>query len=242
MRKFLFILLTLALSLCAQESTQNEDFINDFESEYSNSAPIKDPLIAYNRFMHTMNWGLYDYIFSPVLDMYRVAMPKGYQLGIYNFFDNLYSPLRFLALLFAGEPKNAMDELGRFVLNSTAGVLGIFDVASENGLYSHRNDFGITFGKWGMDGGFHIVLPLLGPSNLRDTLAMPLNLFAYPTTYLDPTGLAVSADVLAEANYMARHKATLDSMRQDSLDNYILFRDSYEQRRAELISENKGQQ
>lgn len=242
MRKFLFILLTLALSLCAQESTQNEDFINDFESEYSNSAPIKDPLIAYNRFMHTMNWGLYDYIFSPVLDMYRVAMPKGYQLGIYNFFDNLYSPLRFLALLFAGEPKNAMDELGRFVLNSTAGVLGIFDVASENGLYSHRNDFGITFGKWGMDGGFHIVLPLLGPSNLRDTLAMPLNLFAYPTTYLDPTGLAVSADVLAEANYMARHKATLDSMRKDSLDNYILFRDSYEQRRAELISENKGQQ
>ena len=95
MRKFLFILLTLALSLCAQESTQNEDFINDFESEYSNSAPIKDPLIAYNRFMHTMNWGLYDYIFSPVLDMYRVAMPKGYQLGIYNFFDNLYSSLHF---------------------------------------------------------------------------------------------------------------------------------------------------
>jgi len=242
MRKFLFILLVLVLSLCAQESTQNEDFINDFESEYSNSTPIKDPLITYNRFMNGVNWGLYDYIFSPVLDMYRVAMPKGYQLGIYNFFDNLYSPLRFLALLFAGEPKNAMDELGRFVLNSTAGVLGIFDVASENGLYSHRNDFGITFGKWGMDGGFHIVLPLLGPSNLRDTLAMPLNLFAYPTTYLDPTGLAVSTDVLAEANYMARHKATLDSMRQDSLDNYILFRDSYEQRRAELISENKGQQ
>lgn len=239
MQKLLLILF-LNLFIYAQDSvkseSQNEEFLHEFESEYS--PPIKDPLISYNRLMHNINWGIYDYILSPTLDIYNYTIPLGLRIGVYNFFDNLASPLRFLAHLFAGEPKNAMDELGRFTLNSTAGILGIFDVASQNSLYSHRNDFGITFGKWGMNGGFHIVLPLFGPSNLRDCLAMPLNALAYPPNYLNPTEVAITADVLEAVNYMARHKATLNSMRQDSLDNYLLFRDAYEQRRTELILEN----
>lgn len=241
----LLLILFLGFFAYAQDSikkeslqpTQKEEFFNDFESEYSQQTLVKDPLIRYNRLMHNVNWGIYYYVISPTLDAYNYAMPLGFRLGIYNFFDNLASPLRFLASLLAGEPKVAMDELGRFALNSTAGILGIFDVASQNGLYSHRNDFGITLGKWGMGSEFHLVLPLLGPSNLRDTLALPLNTLAYPTNYIQPSELAISAGVLEVANYTARHKATLDSLYQDSLDSYLLFRDSYEQRRNELILE-----
>ncbi len=222
-----------------QAQAQEEELLNDFEDEYHISAThtTKDPLIKYNRWMHKVNKGIYDYALSPTLDVYNNIMPLGFRMGIYNFFDNLASPLRFLAILLAGEPKNAMDELGRFAINSTAGILGIFDVASENNLYSHRNDFGITFGKWGISGGFHIVLPLFGPNNLRDTLAIPLNALAYPPNYFQPSEIAIGADVLEVANYMARHKATLDSLYQDSLNSYLLFRDAYEQRRERLISE-----
>ena len=244
MRKyFIFILLFFAVSINAQSSTQvdtntateSQDFLEDFEAEFHPN--VNDPLIGYNRFMHTINWGIYDYAFSPLLDAYRTAMPQGYQLGIYNFFDNLAFPLRFTASLLSGELKFAMDELGRFVLSSTVGLFGLMDVASQNGLYSHHNDFGITFGKWGIGSGFHFVIPILGPSNLRDAIAPPLNMFAYPTNYIEPAMAAISVDIVSTGNYMARHKSTLDSMRETSLDSYLLFRDSYEQRRAELISE-----
>lgn len=219
----------------AQSSTQKGEFLDEFENEYHQQTPIKDPLIRYNRWMHNVNSGIYDYAISPALNVYNRAMPLGYRIGIYNFFDNLAFPLRFLASLLAGEPKNAMDEMGRFAINSTAGILGIFDIASQNGLYSHRNDFGITFGKWGIGSEFYFVLPLLGPSNLRDTLAMPLNALANPANYLQPSELAIGAWVLETTNYTARHKETLDSLYQDSLDSYLLFRDAYEQRRNELI-------
>lgn len=246
----LIVIFLLSTFVCAQDSMglntapiqPQEEFLNDFEVEYSSTPnTINDPLMGYNRLMHNINTGIYNYALSPALDAYNFVTPVGLRIGIYNFFDNLAAPLRFLAILLAGEPKNAMDELGRFALNSTAGILGIFDVASENGLYSHRNDFGITFGKWGIGGGFHFVLPLLGPSNLRDTIALPLNAFAYPTNYIEPSELAIGLGVLEAGNYMARHKATLDSMYQDSLDSYLLFRNAYEQRRAQLISETKGQ-
>ncbi|TLD84103.1 VacJ family lipoprotein [Helicobacter sp. MIT 11-5569] len=216
---------------------QEKDILNDFEEEYSTSLAINDPLISYNRWMHNVNWGFYNYVMSPILDAYNFITPLGLRIGLYNFFDNLAAPVRFLAILLAGEPKGAMDELGRFMLNSTAGILGFFDIASENNLYSHHNDFGITFGKWGIGGGFHLTLPILGPSNLRDIIALPLNALASPTNYLKPAKAAFAVDTIGFGNYVARHKATLDSMYQDSLDSYLLFRDSYEQRRAALISE-----
>lgn len=244
MRQLVLVLFFSFISIYAQDSimlnptqTQSqEELLNDFEYEYTPNT-TKDPLISYNRWMHNINSGIYHYMLSPALDAYNLVTPLGLRIGIYNFFDNLAAPLRFLAILLAGEPKNAMNELGRFALNSTAGILGIFDIASENGLYSYHNDFGITFGKWGIDGGFHLVLPLLGPRNLRDTIALPLNTLAYPTNYLKPSELAISINLLEIANYTARHKATLDSMYQDSLDSYLLFRNTYEQRRAQLISE-----
>ncbi len=248
MQKFLFLSVFLAVFSYAkitintdtilQSSLQSEENLDDFEEEYThNTQTIKDPLIGYNRWMHRVNFGIYDYLLNPVINTYNYATPLGLRIGIYNFFDNLSSPLRFLASLFAGEPKKAMDELGRFTLNSTVGMFGIFDIALENGLYSHHNDFGITFGKWGFSEGFHLVLPLLGPNNLRDILAIPFDTLASPLTYLGDNKISYGMSAVKMLNYTARHKATLDALRQDSLDSYLLFRDAYEQRRTKLILE-----
>lgn len=232
MRKILFLLF-FAL---AQLAFTQEDFLSEFESEYTQST-IKDPFETYNRFMTDVNWGIYDYVLSPALEGYNATTPLGLRIGIYNFFDNLASPLRFLSQLLTFHFKEAGNELARFSLNSTFGLGGIFDIATPNGLYSKRSDFGITFGRWGIGGEFYFVLPLLGPSNFRDILAMPLNALAYPTTYIDPFLASSGVYALKEFNYIARHKDTFDTIRRDSLDSYALMRDTYEQFRNELIKE-----
>ncbi|MBX7490927.1 MlaA family lipoprotein [Helicobacter turcicus] len=224
--------------LYALDSTDSTNLLRDFEQEYSIQEP-NDPLYDYNHFMHTLNWGFYDYALNPLLNTYNKAIPLGYRLGIYNFFDNLTSPLRFLAHLFAFEPKRAIDELGRFMLNSSVGILGLFDVASQNQLYTYKIDFGITFGKWGIGSGAYLALPILGPSSVRDTIALPLNALANPTTYLNPTSLSLASSALKEFNYIAYNKDTIDTLRKDALgDDYILLRNAYLQHRDELIKGN----
>ena len=236
MKKFLLILGFLALSAFANQSADSSDsseFLSEFESEYT--AQVSDPLESYNRFMHKINFGIYDYALSPMLDGYNTAVPLGYRLGITNFFDNLASPLRFVVNLLSFDFSGAMDELGRFALNSTAGLLGLFDVASANGLYTQNRDFGILFGKWGAGDGFYLVLPLLGPSNLRDTLGIPLNILANPGTYLDSTTASISLSVGSGFNKTAKEKDAIEALRKDALDDYILIRDSYIQHRNQLI-------
>ncbi|MDY4425910.1 MAG: VacJ family lipoprotein [Helicobacter sp.] len=232
MYKILFFL----CFMFSQSIFAQDDFLNEFESEYTSTA-INDPFETYNRFMSNVNWGIYDYVFSPALESYNAVTPLGLRIGIYNFFDNLASPLRFLSQLLTLHFKEAGNEFARFSLNSTFGIGGILDIATPNGLYSKRSDFGITFGRWGLDGEFYFVLPLLGPSNFRDILAIPLNALAYPATYIDSFWTSSAIYTLKEFNYTARHKDTIDTLRRDGLDSYILMRNAYEQFRNELIKE-----
>ena len=236
MKKTIFIFLVFFHSLYGLDI--QEDFFEELNTEYHQEAEkISDPLEKYNRFMTDVNWTLYDYVFSPITDTYTTITPKGLRIGIYNFFDNLGSGLRFVSSLVSLRPKEAMDELGRFMLNTVFGFGGIFDIATPNKLYSHDTDFGIALGRLGVDSGIHLVLPIVGPRNLRDTLTMPLNALASPTTYLDSGALSLSAYTLRNINYTSRHKDTLDTFRADSLDTYILIRDAYEQRRESLIKD-----
>lgn len=237
-KTILLFFLCCNFSLFALDISFSGNFTDEFDSEFTQTK-VADPLENYNRFMHKVNWKIYDYTLSPALNTYNTAMPLGYRLGIENFFNNLASPLRFAVNLLSFEFKDAMDELGRFTLNSTAGILGIFDIASQNGLYTNKEDFGILFGKWGMGDGFYLVLPLLGPSTLRDTLGIPLNTLAYPTTYLDSDILAISSGTLRAFNSLAENKDALDAIRKDTLDDYIFTRDAYLQHRLKLIKGNE---
>ena len=230
-----------ALFLCTNSTlyAQDSELFDLFEEEYQ-SLSVYDPLRGYNMFMHSVNWGLYDYLLRPIAEIYGNVVPLGYRLGIYNFFENLTFPVRFLAHLLALQPKEAMNELGRFVLNSSVGLGGLFDVASQNHLYSRKFDFGITFGIWGFKSGAYIVLPLLGPSNLRDALGLPFSALVYPTTYLDSLAPGLALYSLKTLSSTEQYKDGIDEIRKSAIngDDYILVRDAYEQRRNALIKGN----
>ena len=235
MKKILFFILILLNSNMLAFNTENSQLsINDFEEEYLPEETF-DPLRPYNQFMHKINQKFYHYMLSPILDGYNKTIPIGFRIGIYNFTNNLLSPLRFTGHLLTLDIQNAMNELGRFSLNSTVGLLGILDISSSNHLYSKYIDFGIVLGKWGVGSGFPIVLPLLGPSNLRDAIVMPLEVFTYPPNYFYSTATSLSLNITGKASQLAKNKTSIDNLQKASLNNYVFIRDSYQSYRNQYI-------
>ena len=167
-------------------------------------------------------------------------------LPIYNFFDNLYFPTRFVNNLLQGKIKNASEEAGRFAINSTLGIFGLFDVAKTKfDLYEHREDFGQTLGFYGVDGGPHIVLPIFGPSNIRDALGMIPDSYISPFDYKERRWFTVTdtltelvmAKSYEEINSFSLNNNQYEKLKQDSIDLYPYLRDVYEQYRDNQIKE-----
>ena len=173
-----------------------------------------------------------------------------------RFFDNMLFPVRFVNNLLQLKLINAGEETLRFTINSSIGLLGFFDPAkSWFGLEEHEEDFGQTLGYYGVGGGFHIVLPFLGPSNLRDTFSMypdkqmePLHQESIPQRAFNrnvPRGLAYHPDFYRElgvevvevVNETSLHIGEYQSLKKDALDWYLFLRDFYEQNRIKKISE-----
>ena len=133
--------------------------------------PIKevyDPWEGFNRAMYTFNAGFDKYVFLPALSVYKFILPDPLEGCVSNFFNNIDEAFTFVNSLLQLKGEKAVITFGRFALNSTVGVLGLFDVASHEGLFRQDEDLGQTLGFYGMDQGPYIVLPFLGPSNLRD--------------------------------------------------------------------------
>ena len=182
---FLLILLLIFsnLSISAEESDNVTTSSVDFEtSNYEDE--IYDPLESFNRAIFKFNNVADRIVLEPVAKGYR-KLPSPVQSGISNFLSNLRTPLVIANLLLQGQGKNAAESTGRFVVNTTAGVLGIVDVAEKIGLEEKEEDFGQTLATWGVGDGFYIVLPIFGPSNIRDTAVMvmtyvtdPINAYA----------------------------------------------------------------
>ena len=165
-----------------EEDTEDEEFDDGFEDEFDNAEEeIFAPLSGYNSVMTEFNDGFYVYVLDPVARGYRWIMPDPARRGVKNFFHNLLFPLRFVNNALQLKPKKSGEEFLRFIINSTVGIFGIWDPAKEwFGLEAHEEDFGQTLGYYGVGGGFHIVLPFLGPSNLRDMFSL------YPDMQMDP--------------------------------------------------------
>lgn len=151
----------------------NELDLNDFEEEYQ-SYKVNDPLYGYNKAMTSFNVALYDYSLRPILKGYNAITPEFIRTGVRNFFDNLFAPLRFVGNVLQFKFEEAGEEFKRFSANTIMGFGGIMDPASKMGLKKHPADLGTVLAHWGVGSGFHIVLPILGPSNLRDTLTLSL--------------------------------------------------------------------
>ncbi len=148
----------------------------EFEQEYS-SYEVSDPVSGYNKIMTAFNLALYDYGLRPILKGYNFITPQFFREGVRNFFDNLLSPLRFIGNVLQFKFTAAGDEFKRFLANTTLGLGGIRDVATAMGIQKHPADLGTVLAHWGVGSGFHLVLPVLGPSNLRDVLTLPVDWF-----------------------------------------------------------------
>ncbi|GED21794.1 MlaA family lipoprotein [Halomonas halmophila] len=194
------------------------------------SAPAnpEDPWEGFNRGVFAFNETLDRYALKPVAQGYRFVTPDPVETGVGNFFSNLGEIRTTLNSLLQGKGSNASASTGRFLLNSTVGVLGVFDVASQIGLHAREEDFGQTLGSWGVASGPYLVLPLLGPSTLRDTGGLPVDMYTYPTTYIEDDAVRYSLTGLRVIDTRA---GLLDQEKLIQGDRYSFIRDSWLQRR-----------
>ena len=189
-------------------------------------------------------------IFKPVAKGYR-ALPVPIRKGSSNFIENLRSLLSFSNNVLQGDLKGATNTAGRFVVNTTVGILGVFDPATKMGLTKKsREDFGQTLGVWGADTGCYFVLPILGPTTARDAVGMVGNIFldpVYQVTHNTETDMIVGNDNLQEHNYYiykgtdavdfrSKNIESIDSLQNNSIDFYASVKSLYLQNRAQKIS------
>jgi len=195
----------------------------------------RDPLEGFNRAMYSFNDGFDEAIGKPVASAYRDVLPSPVRTGIRNFFANIADIFIGANNLLQGKPIDAIGDWARFAFNSTFGIFGLIDFASEIGLEKHDEDFGQTFGRWGLGDGAYLVWPMLGSSTLRDSGGLVFD------TYLDPI---LRHKPIAARNLMTVTRATgrradlLDASRileEAALDKYVFQRDAYLQRRRNLI-------
>ena len=170
---FLFFSL-LPYNVIASEADQVNTDSEDFETTTIEDE-IYDPFEPVNRAIFSFNNVADRIVLEPIAKGYK-KLPSPIQSGINNFLSNLRAPLVVVNQLLQGQGENAVQSSGRFIVNSTVGVFGLFDVAEKIGLEEKEEDYGQTLATWGVGDGFYIVLPLFGPSNLRDTSGMVLTM------------------------------------------------------------------
>lgn len=241
------ILLTLLLSIfCfANEGNFPEDLENEFKP--TNSV-VFDPLSGYNRVITSFNDSFYTYVLTPTAKGYAYVVPEVARTGINNFFTNLFFPIRFVNNLLQFKFENAGKELGRFLVNTIWGFGGFMDQATNTlGMKIYREDFGQTLGYWGVGQGFHIVLPLLGPSNPRDIIGLAGDFLLSPTDRLGHNtleykipqniGQAIAIDSWYKVNEYSFNPNMYEIIKRDAIDLYPYLRDSYNQKREREINE-----
>ena len=238
-----------------EEGDEEEDeFEEDFDDEFGDPAEqeVFDPLSGYNRVMTSFNDGVYTYVLEPTARGYRWVIPDGGRRAVGRFFKNLLFPVRFVNNVLQVKFKHAGEETGRFLINSTIGLFGLFDPANSwFSLEEHQEDFGQTLGSYGVGGGFHIVLPLLGPSNVRDSVSLYPNFLTDPTSskfavrkengdhvlYGNSELAPVGAKVVEVINDTSLHIGEYENLKKDAVDLYPFLREVYEQNRNRKIAE-----
>lgn len=239
------LLLALATPVPAQdaEPAADEEFFDDeeffeFDEEGTEEAPeIADPLEGFNRAMFSFNDKAYRYALKPVARGLRV-LPEPVRTSFSNFFSNLGTPVSAISALLQGDLGNTGSELGRFCVNSTVGILGLFDPATGMGLVQDDEDMGQTFGRWGVGTGPYIVLPLLGSSSLRDAVGFGANAALNPVNRnLDlEAGEIITLQLLRAEVALSLDKDTYEALYDGALDPYVFFRSAWTQNRAGAVA------
>ncbi len=199
-----------------------------------------DPWEPFNRGMYRMNDVIDGLVLKPITQIYRGVIPEPGQKAVHNFVLNLQEPITFGNSVLQADPQNSFTSLWRFLLNSTVGVGGLFDVASAVGLIERRTDFGQTLALYGIESGPYLFLPILGPSSARDGLGRIADAFMHPASYVDNTGTSVALWTITAVDTRSDLFDVIEDVRKSSLDPYVTFRSAYSQRRANDIKKARA--
>lgn len=229
MKFIISLVLSFAILFAAETS--------EFDDEFSDKTEVFDPLSGYNKMMTSVNDFIYVNLFDPVIRGYNYVVPAPVREAADNFFDNILFPVRFANNILQFKFSQAGEETLRFLANTIIGFGGLTDGAKYYNLQRHDEDFGQTLGYWGLGEGFHIVLPILGPSNLRDIVGLGGDYFLNPLSYVTPSGAANGLKVYQKANNMSLDPDAYNRLKKDAVELYPFLRDAYEQRRDYLIKE-----
>jgi phospholipid-binding lipoprotein MlaA len=220
------VMLCLWLGACATPMAERSD--------------PRDPYENLNRKVFTVNQVFDQILLKPVAKGYSNYVPDFIQTTVGNFFGNLADVWTAVNNFLQGKPREGMQDTGRVAVNTVFGVAGLADVATKLGIPKHQEDFGQTLGVWGVKPGPYVMLPLFGPSTLRDAVAKPLDL------YVDPVNLASSADVEFSLRAMrlvddrARLLPTTDMIEKVALDPYQFVRDAHFQQRDAKVRDTQS--
>ena len=211
------------------------------------SANPKDPLEPMNRAVYNFNDGVDRAVVKPVAQGYRAVLPSPVRASVNNFFSNLRDPWTAVNQLLQGKVEAGATDLMRFVTNTTFGVLGLFDVASEAGMVKHEEDFGQTLGVWGLETGPYLVLPIFGPSNARDATGRVVDSVGYlpwrGPEWLDMDHHVAWRNSLTALDMINTRAELLDAsnaLEEAALDRYSFIRDAYLQRRQSQVNDGKA--
>ncbi len=200
----------------------------------------KDPWEGFNRGVHGFNHALDTAILKPAAQGYRYVAPEFVEQGVTNFFSNLGDTTVAFNNTLQFKFLDAASDLGRIIVNSTIGLLGFIDVASEMGLQKHNEDFGQTLGYWGMGTGPYIVLPFLGPSNLRDGPSRIVDTVTSPLTWVDlKTGERIGIFATNTVSDRANLLDLEERAEEFSRDRYVFLRDAYLDNRKFLVTDGE---
>ena len=228
-----------------EETSQNSDiedgFENDlFEEEFETSQlKVADPFYIFNKGMYHFNDKLYFWVLKPLARGYTAITPEIFRIGVRNFFYNLMVPIRFVNCILQGKGNAAGSEFTRFVLNSTIGVLGLGDPASQYPILNlpDNEDLGQTLAKYGIGNGFFLVWPILGPSTLRDFVGSVGDSYLNPVTYIEPFEDQMAVRVFNIINRTSFHIGEYEALKEASVDPYVAMRNSYLQFRQRKIKQ-----
>ncbi len=228
----------------AIENKSQDSLEDEFDDEFDeDEVEVNDPFSGYNRSMTYFNDVVYTNVLIPVSTGYSEVVHVEIRQGISNMFSNLVFPVRFVNNVLQLKFDNALEETGRFLINSTIGLLGFFDPAKEELEWqAHNEDFGQTLGFYGVGPGPHVVLPFLGPSNIRDAFSIipdsmlnPTSEYFYDLPFDSSNGIVLNG--VFYINKASLHLGEYESLKKDAIDFYPFMRDLYEQNRINEIKE-----
>jgi phospholipid-binding lipoprotein MlaA len=231
------LLLGPLLGCATPPPASNPDAVADFKE-------ADDPLEPTNRVLYAINDGIDTVILRPIALAYRKVVPEPVRTGIHNVLSNLSTPVQLGNDILEAKPRRAGDTTMRFLINTTIGVVGVFDVAKGLGYPDHETDFGMTLALWGVGDGPFLFLPVLGPTNPRDAIGYGVDGVSDPFNWVGQgtvvTALNWTKWGLNAVDQRERVLDTIDSIKKTALDPYATFRSLYRQHRRAAIEKTRN--